>query len=355
MENKIWNAVEGFDPNDSLICYRKTEKNADGTARLMDTLYMPLRAMHEWFLRCHPDGSVLIDKEFTKDNGIHAVVRAVVSYDGREVSDGICDGWKESRDANGVTVLDKNYLSKAARLAKRYALSVAGFGMPGDAKVTDRTPIIEVTSGVNMPDESMGITMEVPIPPIPGVTISAPAPVAAPAPVPAPAIASSNPITDANANLAAAPKKRGRKPKAMVPPIDVPTPIVPPMSVMVEDEEASKPADVPAVQETTAAPEVPAETNKNPEPLDGNAQAELLASAQPEPSMTYEQALQCTIPTGKYRDMTIDAARRLDGNNKVIPTFLKGWYKNMPIQKAAAIIARHEGLDYKELETITIE
>ena len=25
------------------------------------------------------------------------------------------------------------------------------------------------------------------------------------------------------------------------------------------------------------------------------------------------------------------------------------------IQKAAAIIARHEGLDYKELETITIE
>lgn len=21
MENKIWNAVEGFDPNDSLICY----------------------------------------------------------------------------------------------------------------------------------------------------------------------------------------------------------------------------------------------------------------------------------------------------------------------------------------------
>ena len=34
MENKIWNAVEGFDPNDSLICYRKTEKNADGTARL---------------------------------------------------------------------------------------------------------------------------------------------------------------------------------------------------------------------------------------------------------------------------------------------------------------------------------
>ena len=72
MENKIWNAVEGFDPNDSLICYRKTEKNADGTARLMDTLYMPLRAMHEWFLRCHPDGSVLIDKEFTKDNGIHA-------------------------------------------------------------------------------------------------------------------------------------------------------------------------------------------------------------------------------------------------------------------------------------------
>lgn len=110
-----------------------------------------------------------------------------------------------------------------------------------------------------------------------------------------------------------------------------------------------------AVQETTAAPEVPAETNKNPEPLDGNAQAELLASAQPEPSMTYEQALQCTIPTGKYRDMTIDAARRLDGNNKVIPTFLKGWYKNMPIQKAAAIIARHEGLDYKELETITIE
>ena len=171
MENKIWNAVEGFDPNDSLICYRKTEKNADGTARLMDTLYMPLRAMHEWFLRCHPDGSVLIDKEFTKDNGIHAVVRAVVSYDGREVSDGICDGWKESRDANGVTVLDKNYLSKAARLAKRYALSVAGFGMPGDAKVTDRTPIIEVTSGVNMPDESMGITMEVPIPPIPGVTI----------------------------------------------------------------------------------------------------------------------------------------------------------------------------------------
>ena len=37
MENKIWNAVEGFDPNDSLICYRKTEKNADGTARLMDT------------------------------------------------------------------------------------------------------------------------------------------------------------------------------------------------------------------------------------------------------------------------------------------------------------------------------
>lgn len=277
MENKIWNAVEGFDPNDSLICYRKTEKNADGTARLMDTLYMPLRAMHEWFLRCHPDGSVLIDKEFTKDNGIHAVVRAVVSYDGREVSDGICDGWKESRDANGVTVLDKNYLSKAARLAKRYALSVAGFGMPGDAKVTDRTPIIEVTSGVNMPDESMGITMEVPIPPIPGVTISAP------------------------------------------------------------------------------APEVPAETNENPEPLDGNAQAELLASAQPEPSMTYEQALQCTIPTGKYRDMTIDAARRLDGNNKVIPTFLKGWYKNMPIQKAAAIIARHEGLDYKELETITIE
>lgn len=266
MENKIWNAVEGFDPNDSLICYRKTEKNADGTARLMDTLYMPLRAMHEWFLRCHPDGSVLIDKEFTKDNGIHAVVRAVVSYDGREVSDGICDGWKESRDANGVTVLDKNYLSKAARLAKRYALSVAGFGMPGDAKVTDRTPIIEVTSGVNMPDESMGITMEVPIPPIPGVTI-----------------------------------------------------------------------------------------NENPEPLDGNAQAELLASAQPEPSMTYEQALQCTIPTGKYRDMTIDAARRLDGNNKVIPTFLKGWYKNMPIQKAAAIIARHEGLDYKELETITIE
>lgn len=319
MENKIWNAVEGFDPNDSLICYRKTEKNADGTARLMDTLYMPLRAMHEWFLRCHPDGSVLIDKEFTKDNGIHAVVRAVVSYDGREVSDGICDGWKESRDANGVTVLDKNYLSKAARLAKRYALSVAGFGMPGDAKVTDRTPIIEVTSGVNMPDESMGITMEVPIPPIPGVTISAP--------VPASAIASSNPITDANANPAAAPKKRGRKPKAMVP----------------------------AVQETTAAPEVPAETNKNPEPLDGNAQAELLASAQPEPSMTYEQALQCTIPTGKYRDMTIDAARRLDGNNKVIPTFLKGWYKNMPIQKAAAIIARHEGLDYKELETITIE
>lgn len=294
MENKIWNAVEGFDPNDSLICYRKTEKNADGTARLMDTLYMPLRAMHEWFLRCHPDGSVLIDKEFTKDNGIHAVVRAVVSYDGREVSDGICDGWKESRDANGVTVLDKNYLSKAARLAKRYALSVAGFGMPGDAKVTDRTPIIEVTSGVNMPDESMGITMEVPIPPIPGVTIPAPAPVAAP-------------------------------------------------------------ASVPAVQETTAAPEVPAETNENPEPLDGNAQAELLASAQPEPSMTYEQALQCTIPTGKYRDMTIDAARRLDGNNKVIPTFLKGWYKNMPIQKAAAIIARHEGLDYKELETITIE
>lgn len=292
MENKIWNAVEGFDPNDSLICYRKTEKNADGTARLMDTLYMPLRAMHEWFLRCHPDGSVLIDKEFTKDNGIHAVVRAVVSYDGREVSDGICDGWKESRDANGVTVLDKNYLSKAARLAKRYALSVAGFGMPGDAKVTDRTPIIEVMSGVNMPDESMGITMEVPIPP---------------------------------------------------------------MSVMVEDEDASKPADVPAVQETTAAPEVPAETNENPEPLDGNAQAELLASAQPEPSMTYEQALQCTIPTGKYRDMTIDAARRLDGNNKVIPTFLKGWYKNMPIQKAAAIIARHEGLDYKELETITIE
>ena len=238
-------------------------------------------------------------------------------------------------------------MSKAARLAKRYALSVAGFGMPGDAKVTDRTPIIEVTSGVNMPDESMGITMEVPIPPIPGVTISAP--------VPAPAIASSNPITDANANLAAAPKKRGRKPKAMVPPIDVPTPIVPPMSVMVEDEDASKPADVPAVQETTAAPEAPAETNENPEPLDGNAQAELLASAQPEPSMTYEQALQCTIPTGKYRDMTIDAARRLDGNNKVIPTFLKGWYKNMPIQKAAAIIARHEGLDYKELETITIE
>lgn len=221
--------------------------------------------------------------------------------------------------------------------------------------MTDRTPIIEVTSGVNMPDESMGITMEVPIPPIPGVTIPAPAPVAAPASVPAPAIASSNPITDANANLAAAPKKRGRKPKAMVPPIDVPTPIVPPMSVMVEDEDASKPADVPAVQETTAAPEVPAETNENPEPLDGNAQAELLASAQPEPSMTYEQALQCTIPTGKYRDMTIDAARRLDGNNKVIPTFLKGWYKNMPIQKAAAIIARHEGLDYKELETITIE
>ena len=113
----------------------------------------------------------------------------------------------------------------------------------------------------------------------------------------------------------------------MVPPIDVPTPIVPPMSVMVEDEDASKPADVPAVQETTDAPEVPAETNENPEPLDGSAQAELLASAQPEPSMTYEQALQCTIPTGKYRDMTIDAARRLDGNNKVIPTFLKGWYK----------------------------
>ena len=95
MENKIWNAVEGFDPNDSLICYRKTEKNADGTARLMDTLYMPLRAMHEWFLRCHPDGSVLIDKEFTKDNGIHAVVRAVVSYDGREVSDGICDAGRK--------------------------------------------------------------------------------------------------------------------------------------------------------------------------------------------------------------------------------------------------------------------
>lgn len=131
MENKIWNAVEGFDPNDSLICYRKTEKNADGTARLMDTLYMPLRAMHEWFLRCHPDGSVLIDKEFTKDNGIHAVVRAVVSYDGREVSDGICDGWKESRDANGVTVLDKNYLSKAARLAKRYALVRCRFRYAG--------------------------------------------------------------------------------------------------------------------------------------------------------------------------------------------------------------------------------
>lgn len=342
MENKIWNAVEGFDPNDSLICYRKTEKNLDGTTRLMDTLYMPLRAMHEWFLRCHPDGSVLIDKEFTKDNGIHAVVRAVVSYDGREVSDGICDGWKESRDANGVTVLDKNYLSKAARLAKRYALSVAGFGMPSDAKVTDRTPIIEVTSGVNMPDESMGITMEVPIPPIPGVTIPAPAPVPAPAPAQAPVPATSNVTADANAN-AVATKKRGRKPKNVAQDADTPAAIVPPMPVMVEDDENNKPI------------EAPANTSEPTETPDGNAQAELLASAQPQPSMTYEQALQCVIPTGKYRDMTIDAARRLDGNDKVIPTFLKGWYKNLPIQKAAAIIARHEGLNYKELENITIE
>ena len=39
--------------------------------------------------------------------------------------------------------------------------------------------------------------------------------------------------------------------------------------------------------------------------------------------MTYEQALAVYDSTGKYRDMTIDAARRLDGNNKVIPTFLK--------------------------------
>lgn len=60
MENKIWNAVEGFDPNDSLICYRKTEKNADGTARLMDTLYMPLRAMlMKTGLLCAASGSTM--------------------------------------------------------------------------------------------------------------------------------------------------------------------------------------------------------------------------------------------------------------------------------------------------------
>lgn len=306
---KVWNHVDGFEPNDCLICYRSDKG---------DTLYMPLKAQHEWFLRAHPDGSVLTQVE---DNGIHASVRAIVSYDGREVTDAYADGWKER---------DLDYVSKAARLAKRYALSVAGFGMPANAHLTEKTPIILVQNDAQVPDDSMGISMPVPIPPMPAApaaetsaaqsaekvekasnTATAPVP-----PIPADSAANNEP------KPARAKKKQGQ--------------VKSNDAIMVEDDTPASPT--PKNDENAKA-----EPNHDGQPLSGEQQSELLATAQPKPAMTYEEALEYIIESGKYKGMSLKMARKLDGN-KVILAYLKGWYDGRPVQEAAKIIAEKEGI-----------
>lgn len=308
-EIKSWNHVDGFEPNDCLICYRSDKG---------DTLYMPLKAQHEWFLRAHPDGSVLTQVE---DNGIHASVRAIVSYDGREVTDAYADGWKER---------DVDYVSKAARLAKRYALSVAGFGMPTNAHLTDKTPIILVQNDGQVPDESMGISMPVPIPPMPGAPITEPP--AAPntektekpsnttalvPPIPA------NPAANNEPKPARARKKQGQAKTDD--------------AIMVEDDIPASPA--PENDENAAV-----EPSHDEQMLSGEQQSDILASAQPKPAMTYEEALEYIIESGKYKGMSLKMARKLDGN-KVILAYLKGWYDGRPVQEAAKIIAEKEGIE----------
>lgn len=135
--------VKEFDPKEFLVIYRITRNN--GTTE--DMLYLPLRAAHEWFLLRHPDGQVLstVDRIYMRDGKERVVCHATVSYGGQAVT----DAYGEAEDSEKGSAN-----ARAAKIAKRAALALAGFGVPHDAVINDNIPILEIVSEEQLPDGS---------------------------------------------------------------------------------------------------------------------------------------------------------------------------------------------------------